>query len=161
MGLGYGFAAIQLIGFLGVFKEKARLFRRYVFLNWIILYAGLSVAATFIAISAVRHDAAVDACEQNFFGSDIPGSTTEDTKGEQICNIFCWSTLGVMGALCLLLFIVQVAYFWHVWCHSLLTDDPVLFRSRSSQLRCHAESGSYKVPLYLLCPRREGRHYAE
>lgn len=105
-GLGYAFAIVQLVGFIGVFKEKAGLFRRYVAINWILLYVGFSVAATFIGISAGRHNQAVDYCEKNFFAGDA-SSTTEDTKGEQICNIFTWSTLGVMGALWLLLFIVQ------------------------------------------------------
>lgn len=107
--IGYIFAIVQLVGFIGIFKEKAGLFRRYVAINWIILYVGLSVAAAFLGISAARHSQAVQACETNFFAADS-SSTTEDTKGEQICNIFCWSTLGVMGALWVLLFIVQVSY---------------------------------------------------
>jgi hypothetical protein len=111
MTLGYIFAAVQLLGFLGIFKEKPVLFRRYVLINWIVLYIAFSVVATFIGISAARHSQAVDACESTFFASDSTStSTTEDTKGEQICNIFCWSTLGVMGALWVLLFLVQ-SYF--------------------------------------------------
>jgi hypothetical protein len=107
MALGYIFAAVQIVGFLGIFKEKPVLFRRYVLVNWIVLYIGLSVAATFLGVSAARHSQAVAACETNFFPTD-GGSTTEDNKGQQICNIFCWSTLGVMGALWVLLFAVQV-----------------------------------------------------
>jgi hypothetical protein len=109
MALGYIFAAIQLVGFFGIFKEKPVLFRRYVLINWIVLYIGLSVAAAFLGTSAARHSQAVAACETNFFSGD-GGSTTEDNKGEQICNIFCWSTLGVMATLWLLLFLVQ-SYF--------------------------------------------------
>jgi len=109
MALGYIYAAVQLLGFLGIFKEKAALFSRYVMVNWIILYLSLSVAAAFIGISAGRHQQAVDACEASFFAGDT-GTTTEDSKGEQICNIFCWSTLGVMGALWVLLALVQTYF---------------------------------------------------
>jgi hypothetical protein len=112
-GLGYAFAIVQLVGFVGIFKEKSALFRRYVAINWILLYVGLSVAATYLGISAARHSAAVTACEATFFSGDS-SSTTEDTKGEEICNIFCWATLGVMGALWVLLFIVQVSTFLQI-----------------------------------------------
>ena len=114
-GLGYAFAVTQLLGFLGIFKEKPALFRRYVAINWILLYVGLSVAATFLGISAARHSQAVTTCESTFF-SDDSTSTTEDTKGQEICNIFCWVNLGVMGALWVLIFIVQVRHpFSHFW----------------------------------------------
>lgn len=108
-GLGYAFAVIQLVGFIGIFKEKAALFRRYVAINWIVLYITFAAAAALIGISAGRHDQAVDACERSFFAGESAG-TQEDTKGEQICNIFCWITVGVMGALWLVLFLVQ-SYF--------------------------------------------------
>jgi hypothetical protein len=107
-GLGYAFAIVQIVGFLGIFKEKPALFRRYVAINWILLYVGLSAAAAFLGISAARHSQAVQACEKTFFaGEPTSTNTTEETKGEQICNIFTWATLGVMGALWVLLFIVQ------------------------------------------------------
>lgn len=106
-GLGYAFAIVQLFGFVGIFKEKPALFRRYVAVNWILLYIGLSVAASYLGISASRHSAAVTACESTFFAGDSTSTTVDDTKGEQICNIFTWATLGVMGALWVLVFIVQ------------------------------------------------------
>jgi hypothetical protein len=108
--LGYAFAIVQLVGFIGIFKEKAALFRRYVAINWIVLYVGFAVAAALIGISAARHQQAVDACEKSFF-SEESSTTTEDTKGEQICNIFCWITVGIMGGLWALLFLVQVFTF--------------------------------------------------
>jgi len=108
-GIGYLFAAIQLVGFIGIFKEKANLFRKYVTLNWIVLYTGLSIVVTFIAISAARHGQAVDVCENSFFANE-QNDTTEDTKGEQICDIFCWVSVGIMGGLWLLLAIAQ-SYF--------------------------------------------------
>lgn len=111
LALGYVFAGIQLVGFFGIFKEKPALFRRYVLFNTIVLYVGLSAAAAFIGISAGRHDTAVDACELSFFSSGGNQTTTaqEDTEGQQICNIFTWVVLGIMGALWVVLFIVQAS----------------------------------------------------
>ncbi|KAG8803413.1 hypothetical protein FRC17_006181, partial [Serendipita sp. 399] len=106
-GLGYIFAITQLVGFLGVFKEKAALFRRYVAVNMIVLYAGFSVAATYLGISAARHSQAVTLCQRQFFGHNATESSIGESEGYQVCNIFCWATLGVMGALWVLLFVVQ------------------------------------------------------
>ena len=106
-GLGYAFAAIQIVGFLGVFQEKTALFRRYVAINMVVLYAALSVGATYIAISAARHGVAVEKCQKDFF-TDNSNITSGAGEGQQICNIFCWATLGAMGALLIILFIVQV-----------------------------------------------------
>ena len=113
--LGYVFAGTQLVGFFGIFKEKPALFKKYVLLNSIVLYVGLSAAAAFIGISAARHDTAVDACESSFFSSGSNQSTTaqEDTEGQQICNIFTWVVLGIMGALWVVLFIIQVSSLQH------------------------------------------------
>jgi hypothetical protein len=101
---GYIFAGLQIMGFLGIFKEKTALFRRYVTINWIVLYAGMSIAVAFIGISASRHTAALNACKTNFFHDD----TATDDKADQICNIFTWGILGIMAGLWLVLFIVQV-----------------------------------------------------
>jgi len=112
--LGYMFAGIQLVGFFGIFKEKPALFKKYVLLNSIVLCVGLSAAAAFIGISAARHDVAVDACESSFFSSGNQSTTAqEDTEGQQICNIFTWVVLGIMGALWVVLFIVQVSDLRH------------------------------------------------
>jgi len=100
---GYIFAFLQIVGFLGIFKEKAGLFRRYVTINWIVLYAGMSIAVAFIGISASRHTAALNACKANFFHED----TATDDKADQICNIFTWVILGIMAGLWLVLFIAQ------------------------------------------------------
>ncbi|KAG8783661.1 hypothetical protein FRC15_004766 [Serendipita sp. 397] len=105
-GIGYAFAFLQIVGFLGVFKEKPTLFRRYVAINMIVLYAGFSVAATFLVISGARHSRAVELCQTQFFGHNADGAIGE-SEGYQVCNIFCWATLGVMGALWVLLFVVQ------------------------------------------------------
>jgi len=112
MALGYVFAGIQLVGFFGIFKEKPALFKKYVTFNSIILYLGLSAALAFIAISAGRHQPAVDQCDSSFFGSGNQTTTTAqvDTEGQQICNIFTWVVLGIMGALWVVLFILQTYF---------------------------------------------------
>ena len=110
MALGLVFAGIQLVGFFGIFKEKPALFRKYVTFNSIILYVGLSAALAFIAISAGRHQPAVDECESSFFSSGNQTTTAQaDTEGQQICNIFTWVILGITGGLWLLLFVLQVS----------------------------------------------------
>ena len=110
LALGYGFAGIQLVGFFGVFKEKPSLFKIYVTVNSIVLYGGLSAAAAFIGISAGRHQTAVGTCESSFFSSgNQTTSSQDDTEGQQVCDIFTWVVLGVMGALWGVLFIVQVS----------------------------------------------------
>jgi hypothetical protein len=158
--MGYAFAIVQLVGFVGIFKEKPALFRRYVAINWILLYVGLSVAASYLGISAARHSAAVTACESTFFAGDSTSTTVDDTKGEQICNIFTWATLGVMGTLWVLLFIVQVSTVLDT-----IVSNPYQFldvsRSRTPQLRSIATGGSYEVPLHLLSPRRGRQYHAE
>jgi hypothetical protein len=111
LALGYVFAGVQLVGFFGIFKEKPSLFKTYITLNSIVLYVGLAAAAAFIGISAGRHQTAVDVCEASFFSNASQSTTAqEDTEGQQICNIFTWVVLGVMGALWAMLFIVQVSH---------------------------------------------------
>jgi hypothetical protein len=110
MMLGYVFAGVQLVGFFGIFKEKPALFRKYVTFNSVILYVGLSAALAFIGISAGRHQPAVDQCESSFFSSGNQTTTAQgDSEGEQICNIFTWVVLGIMGGLWLVIFILQVS----------------------------------------------------
>jgi len=111
MALGYVFAVIQLVGFFGIFKEKPALFKTYVTLNTIFLYLGLSAAAAFIGISAGRHQVAVDACDQSFFTSNNQTTTAQNSsEGQQVCNVFTWVVLGVMGALLAVLFVVQTYF---------------------------------------------------
>jgi hypothetical protein len=108
--LGYVFAGVQLVGFFGIFKEKPALFRKYVTFNSIILYVGLSAALAFIGISAGGTSLLWTQCESSFFSSGNQTTTAQgDTEGEQICNIFTWVVLGIMGGLWVVLFIVQVS----------------------------------------------------
>ncbi|KAG9094689.1 hypothetical protein FS749_012006 [Ceratobasidium sp. UAMH 11750] len=99
----YIVAGVQSIGFIGVFKEKAGLFRKYVMINSVAVIAAFCIAAAFIAVSGTRHNAASDRCEKSFFAADNnpgAGASNDDSgEGEQICEVFTWVILGLMGGL--------------------------------------------------------------
>jgi len=100
-------AVIQVLGFVGVAKENAVLFRRYTTLHALITVAAFSVAAVWIAISASRHSTAQSNCEQRFF------STASDitSEGQTMCAIFPWVDIGLMGGLWALLLISQFYFY--------------------------------------------------
>lgn len=71
-------------------------------INTFAVVAAFGIAAAFIAISGTKHSAASDRCEKTFFsGNSNSGATsTDDTgEGEQVCEIFTWAILGIMGGL--------------------------------------------------------------
>jgi hypothetical protein len=100
-------AMIQVLGFIGVAKEKPVLFRRYSTLHALVTVAALSMAAVWIGISASRHSTAQGNCERRFFtaASDLT------SEGQTICNIFPWVDIGIMGGLWALLVISQFYFF--------------------------------------------------
>ncbi|KAI9508791.1 hypothetical protein F5148DRAFT_1283640 [Russula earlei] len=102
-------AMIQVLGFIGVVREKPILYRRYTTLHALITVAAFSVAAVWIGISASRHNTAKSNCEQKFFTatSDIT------SEGQTMCEIFPWVDIGLMGGLWVLLAISQ-AYFFSI-----------------------------------------------
>ena len=162
LALGYVFAGIQLVGFFGIFKEKPTLFKKYIAFNTAALIVSLSAALAFIGISAGRHQPAVDECSSSFFSSGNQTTTTQDeTEGQQICNIFTWVVLGIMGALWVVLFIIQVSGLPLLPC--LLIDQAALdlFYFRLAGLWCYSKSRSHKVPVHLFSDRRGPEHCAE
>jgi hypothetical protein len=86
-------------------QEKPILFRRYLTLHGLITAAAFSVAAAWTILSGTRHSQAQTKCEQDFFDGESGSIATE---GETLCNIFSWIDLGIMGALWLILAIMQV-----------------------------------------------------
>lgn len=96
-------AGIQILGFIGVAKDKAVLFRRYLSLHVIALLAAFAVAGTWIGISAGRHSTAKSKCINDFYPED-----DQKSQGEAICNIFPWVDVGIMGALWVVLAIMHV-----------------------------------------------------
>ncbi|PPQ64373.1 hypothetical protein CVT26_002080 [Gymnopilus dilepis] len=97
--LAYAGAAVQILGFIGVSREKPTTYRRYVTLHGLILTAGFAVAAAWIIISASRHSSAEAKCLQTFFGAANSGTGQADT----LCNIFPWVDVGIMGGLWVIL----------------------------------------------------------
>ncbi|KAG8978605.1 hypothetical protein FRC05_009877 [Tulasnella sp. 425] len=109
---GFVLCGVQALGFLGVFKEKATLFQRYVQINAAVVSYIFSVSAAWIIVSATRHTTATDDCVQNFFAAnatsaDQAGVFADDGQGPTICNIFTWVSVGIMGGLWLIMLIFQ------------------------------------------------------
>jgi hypothetical protein len=102
-------AAIQILGFIGVSREKPILFRRYLTLHGLITAAAFAVAAAWTILSGTRHSQAQTKCEQDFFESESGSIATE---GSTLCNIFSWIDLGIMGALWVILAIMQSYMFF-------------------------------------------------
>lgn len=95
-------------------QEKASLFQRFVQLNAAVVAYIFSVSATWIIISATRHQTATDSCVQDFFAAnattvDQAGVFSDDGQGPTICNIFTWVSVGIMGGLWLIMLIFQVS----------------------------------------------------
>ena len=93
-------------------QEKPIMFRRYTTLHILLTVGAFAVAATWIIISAARHDTAREDCETEFFSNMttiLSGTNTLD-EGETLCNVFTWVTVGLMGGLWLILAIMQVRH---------------------------------------------------
>ncbi|PFH54550.1 hypothetical protein AMATHDRAFT_52193 [Amanita thiersii Skay4041] len=101
-------AAIQILGFIGVKREKSILYRRYVSLHGILLVGAFAVAAVWIIISATRHETAKKNCLANFF-PDTSGAS----EGDTLCNIFPWVDIGLMSGLWAVLAVFHL-YLWIV-----------------------------------------------
>ncbi|KAJ7783888.1 hypothetical protein DFH07DRAFT_789505 [Mycena maculata] len=91
---------VQVLGFIGVAREKAILFRRYLSLHALAIVAAFSVALAWIIISASRHSTAKANCLADFFnGAD----SEQKTEGDTLCDIFPLVDVGVMGSLWVIL----------------------------------------------------------
>ncbi|KAF8807483.1 hypothetical protein BYT27DRAFT_7099910 [Phlegmacium glaucopus] len=101
--------AVQLLGLIGVAREKFILYRRYVTLNGLLIMAAFSIAAAWIILSATRHSNAQAKCIQDFFTPATSASSS--SEGGTLCNIFPWVDVGIMGALWALLAILQLYLF--------------------------------------------------
>lgn len=66
----------------------------------------LVVALVFIIISAARHSTAVNSCENLFANHN---STSTVTSGTQICNIWTWVQIGIMGLLFVIVGLCEVS----------------------------------------------------
>ncbi|WVQ98188.1 hypothetical protein IAU59_005310 [Kwoniella sp. CBS 9459] len=136
-------AAVQPVGFIGVLREKTSTFKVYTLLNALAMLAGFCCAAALIIVSALRHNTAVSACEVKFF-SDSQSTTsaaneTLASEGEALCSAFAWADVGIMGALWLILLLVQSYFIYltrtystsqvsdHKLYHSVYSENPEAF----------------------------------
>ncbi|GAA6062794.1 hypothetical protein JCM10212_002163 [Sporobolomyces blumeae] len=94
--LAIAVAAWQMFGFFGVYRDRVGLFKTYSRINMVLVVLALLLALAIIIISAVRHSAAIDTC-QNLFSTD--SASDSDTTAESICNIWTWVQVGIMGLL--------------------------------------------------------------
>ncbi|KAM0788695.1 hypothetical protein ACM66B_002792 [Microbotryomycetes sp. NB124-2] len=101
-------AVFQLFGFLGVYRDKPSMFKTYARINTVLVTAALVIALVLIILSAARHSTAVNNCE-NLFANKAT-STDQVTSGTDICNIWTWVQIGIMGLLFLIVALCE-AYF--------------------------------------------------
>ncbi|EAU93054.2 hypothetical protein CC1G_06774 [Coprinopsis cinerea okayama7 len=99
----FAVAGIQILGFIGVSREKPRVYRIYALLHGFATAAAFSVAAVWIIMSATRHNDAKERCIQDFFEGDL-----EDSQGDALCTIFPWVDIGIMGGLWVILGIFHI-----------------------------------------------------
>jgi hypothetical protein len=97
--ISYVAAGVQLIGFVGVSRERPGLFKRYVTLHGIATAIAFSVAAAWIVLSAARHNTAKEKCLTDFFSDEGTGAS----EGNTLCTIFPWVDVGIMSGLWVLL----------------------------------------------------------
>ncbi|KIK71086.1 hypothetical protein GYMLUDRAFT_150117 [Collybiopsis luxurians FD-317 M1] len=98
-------AAVQVLGFLGVAREKPVLFRRYITLHSLAITAAFAIAAAWIIISASKHSTAQSDCISDFFNTT---DSTEQSEGETLCNIFPWVDVGLMSGIWVWLAIMHI-----------------------------------------------------
>jgi len=102
--LSFVVAAIQVIGFIGVAKEKPILYRRYVSLHSLTTVAAFAVAAAWLILSATRHSTAKTNCLNDFFTA---GDAAQNAQGDVLCDVIPWVDIGVMGGLLAVFGILQ------------------------------------------------------
>jgi hypothetical protein len=99
-------AAIQVLGFIAVHKEKPIMYRRYATLHLLVTLAAFAIAGVWIGLSASRHAQAKSKCIADFFKG--PESTS---LADTMCNIFPWVDIGIMAGLWVLLAIAQLYFY--------------------------------------------------
>jgi len=121
--------AVQILGFIGVAREKSILFRRYVSLHSLIIVAAFSVALVWIILSVSHHSTAKSNCLSNFFAH---ADSEQESEGETLCEIFPWVDVGVMGGLWVILAAL------HIYLYVVISGYS------SAQQRDHAQYGVLK-----------------
>ncbi|WWC86761.1 uncharacterized protein L201_001640 [Kwoniella dendrophila CBS 6074] len=136
-------AAAQPIGFIGVLREKTSTFKVYSLINALAILAGFICSAALIITSALQHNKAVTSCEAKFFSDSSSSTSTANqtlaAEGEALCSAFAWADVGIMGALWLILLVVQGYFIYltrvystsqvkdHKLYHSVYSENPEAF----------------------------------
>ncbi|EOR04016.1 hypothetical protein J056_002094 [Wallemia ichthyophaga EXF-994] len=98
---------IQPIGFIGVFKEKFRLFRRFHWLNTALTLAAFACALAIIIAIAAKQSDAVSQCQSDYYPPFPQASFSLSQYSDDICNILSWVDVGLMGLIWLIMILVQ------------------------------------------------------
>ncbi|GAA6029828.1 hypothetical protein JCM8097_001067 [Rhodosporidiobolus ruineniae] len=114
-------AVAQPIGFLGVYRERPKLFKTYSRFNALLVACALLLALALIIISAAKHSTAVDSCTRLFSADDA------DTSADSICNIWTWIQIGIMG---LLFVIVALCELYFLMYESIYASEQKLDHAR-------------------------------
>ncbi|EGU12846.1 Proteophosphoglycan ppg4 [Rhodotorula toruloides ATCC 204091] len=119
--LCFAVAAGQPFGFFGVYREKPRLFKAFLRINGLLVTASILLSLAIIIISAVQHSKGVDSCTMLF------GTDNADSTAKNICNIWTWIQIGIMG---LLFAIVALCEFYFVFYTSIYASEQRLDHAR-------------------------------
>ncbi|KAF7320424.1 hypothetical protein MKEN_00827200 [Mycena kentingensis (nom. inval.)] len=98
-------AGVQVLGFVGVAREKPKLFSTYLTVHSLAATAAFSVGLAWTILSLTRHSTAKAKCLSDFFAN---ASEEEKAEGNVLCEVFPWVQAGVMGGLWLIMFIMHV-----------------------------------------------------
>ncbi|KDN49613.1 hypothetical protein K437DRAFT_255296 [Tilletiaria anomala UBC 951] len=113
--LGIAVLLWQLLGLIAISKEKPGIYRTYIRINFILTLATVAASATFITVGAVQHTKTVNSCVASFGATPQSESTaqlvapsgTVGNVGRDICNVFIWIQVGLMGLLVALIGLTQ------------------------------------------------------
>jgi hypothetical protein len=106
----YMAAGIQILGFIGVARERSIMYRRYVTLHVLVTVVIFALGATWIVISASRHSTAETNCVNNFF-PDIALNNSTTTEAKVLCDVFPWVDVGIMAGLWVFFAAVQFYFY--------------------------------------------------
>ncbi|KAH9808918.1 hypothetical protein DFH28DRAFT_907408 [Melampsora americana] len=90
----------QLMGFYGVYKERVKVFKLYLYINFGFVLITLGYSLVIMIMSAQQHQTAIEQCLLQFVSVD--GNNTPSNESKGLCNIWTWAQLGVCGILWIL-----------------------------------------------------------
>ncbi|SPO34734.1 uncharacterized protein PSFLO_00205 [Pseudozyma flocculosa] len=107
----------QPLGLFAIAKQKSGLYRLYIRINFLLTCIVLACTAAFLAVSAARHNEALDACTAVYGNTPASSGTgiavsqatsALDGSGRTICNVLTWAQVGTMGGLIVLMGLTQL-----------------------------------------------------